>query len=247
MINRKCRSKTFADIEYRSKSGLHWIIEAKSHDSSDKHNAIHKVFGELLKETGRGGRQVEKSRYGLLLPSDGLAFFGKGFLCVERGRFVAFGDLVVDFRAGLSHLARRFPSSFDPRHLEEIEGNQSAGSTSAGQFKSENAGSTPRGNQQERFKTCAYCGQTMHAHQGVKGCPKDKVTIEHLNRNGPFRWSKGVREVELVLCCGACNSSRGTKILSDWFNSNYCRRIGIGVTSVAEEVRRYLETKEALN
>src|SRR6476646_776968 len=81
-----------------------------------------------------------------------------------------------------------------------------------------------------RFKGCAYCGTAMQAHPGVKGCPTDKATIEHLNRKGPFRWSKGLREDELVLCCGACNSSRGTKLLALWFNSSYCREKGITAT-----------------
>jgi hypothetical protein len=93
LINGNCKSRTFADVEYRSTSGLHWIIEAKSHDSLDKYNAVHKIFGELLKETGRA-RTYEKPRFAVLLPDDGLTFFGKGFLCVDRERFLAFGKLV---------------------------------------------------------------------------------------------------------------------------------------------------------
>jgi hypothetical protein len=97
----------------------------------------------------------------------------------------------------------------------------------------------------ERFKTCAYCGREMQLHAGVRGCPADKVTIEHLNRHGPFYWSDNLREEELVLCCGGCNSSRGTKLLAAWFESSYCRDNGISATTVAEEVRRYLQTEAA--
>ena len=82
----------------------------------------------------------------------------------------------------------------------------------------------------------------MHEHSNVRGCPSDKVTIEHLNRYGPFYWSDGLREEELVLCCGACNSSRGRKLLTVWFEASYCRAKGISSATVAEEVRQYLQT-----
>lgn len=82
----------------------------------------------------------------------------------------------------------------------------------------------------------------MQAHPGVKGCPKDKATIEHLNRKGPFRWSQGLQEDQLVLCCGACNSSRGSKLLTLWFSSSYCREKGVSAATVAEEVKQYLQT-----
>ncbi len=93
-----------------------------------------------------------------------------------------------------------------------------------------------------RFTACAYCGQAMRQHAQTRGCPSDKVTIEHLNRSGPFYWSQGLREEDLVLCCGACNSSRGASLLADWLESSYCRERGISAATVAEEVRRYLQT-----
>lgn len=42
--NSNCKAKHHADIEFHSKSGIHWVIEAKSHDSKDKHNTVHKIF-----------------------------------------------------------------------------------------------------------------------------------------------------------------------------------------------------------
>jgi hypothetical protein len=56
LYNKNCKSKTYADIEFKSKSNVHWVIEAKSNDSSDAYNSVHKIFGELLKETGRTSR-----------------------------------------------------------------------------------------------------------------------------------------------------------------------------------------------
>src|SRR5262245_30310038 len=96
-----------------------------------------------------------------------------------------------------------------------------------------------------KFKVCAYCRRAMQEYAGVMGCPSDKATIEHLNRNGPFYWSDGLQEEELVICCGGCNSSRGTKRLADWFLSRYCLHNGISAKTVADEVRQYLQTKAA--
>src|SRR6266581_7365934 len=59
-----------------------------------------------------------------------------------------------------------------------------------------------------RFRRCAYCGRRMKAHKGVRGCPGDKATFEHLNRQGPFYWSEGLQEKDLVMVCARCNSSR---------------------------------------
>src|SRR5262245_28618170 len=67
----------------------------------------------------------------------------------------------------------------------------------------------------------------------------------HLNRNGPIYWSQGLQEEELGICCAGCNASRGTKRLADWFLSPYCLHIGINETTVADEVKQYLQTKAA--
>lgn len=91
-INTNCKHKNYADIEYISETGIHWVIEAKS-NLKDRHNAIHKLFGELLKETGRS-RPGNNLHYGVLLPAEGLKFFGKGFAVVNKEKFEAFGDLI---------------------------------------------------------------------------------------------------------------------------------------------------------
>jgi hypothetical protein len=92
----------------------------------------------------------------------------------------------------------------------------------------------------QKFKLCAYCRLPMQEHTGVKGSPRDKATIEHLNLDGPFYWAKGLKEEDLVLCCGSCNSSRGQKILIEWFASEYCKQKGITANTVADEVKQYL-------
>jgi hypothetical protein len=68
----------------------------------------------------------------------------------------------------------------------------------------------------------------------------DCATIEHLNRDGPFYWKDGLELKDIVICCSPCNSSRGRKLLTEWFASQYCSERGIGLETVSEEVRAYL-------
>src|SRR5262245_35553347 len=97
----------------------------------------------------------------------------------------------------------------------------------------------------KKFTVCAYCGRQMKLHLGVKGSPGDKATFEHLNRNGPFYWSDGLQEKDVVITCAQCNASRGRKTLVDWFKSLYCLQRGISQETVAPEVRDYLRTAES--
>lgn len=46
--NFNCRSNTKADVQYTDLKGTDWFIEAKSFNSPDKYNGLHKIFGELL-------------------------------------------------------------------------------------------------------------------------------------------------------------------------------------------------------
>jgi hypothetical protein len=92
LINADCNSRAFADVEFKSVSKIHWAIEAKSNLSPDKHNAAHKIFGELLKETGRTNRK--HCRHAMLIPQDAVQFLSKKFQCVDRSKFVGFGKLI---------------------------------------------------------------------------------------------------------------------------------------------------------
>jgi len=92
LINCRCKAKKWADIEYISASGSHWVIEAKSNDSSDAHNTVHKIFGELLKETGRESR--ENSKISVLIPESGVSFYSRLFQSINREKFLRFGKLV---------------------------------------------------------------------------------------------------------------------------------------------------------
>ena len=92
IYNNNCKSKTYADIEYISDSGKYWVIEAKSHISADKYNTVHKIFGELLKETGRDSRN--NVSYSILIPEEGITFYSRLFQEIKKEKFIGFGDLI---------------------------------------------------------------------------------------------------------------------------------------------------------
>ncbi len=96
-----------------------------------------------------------------------------------------------------------------------------------------------------RDMSCVYCHKTMIypylAQQSV-----DSATIEHLNCDGPFYWGgdDGLQAHDIVICCGACNSSRGAKTLAEWFQTRYCIDRNINENTVAAPVRSYLQRQQ---
>ena len=49
-INTRCKSRKHADVEFLTHENEHWVIEAKSNDSGDAYNTVHKLYGEHLKK-----------------------------------------------------------------------------------------------------------------------------------------------------------------------------------------------------
>lgn len=49
-----------------------------------------------------------------------------------------------------------------------------------------------------------------------------------------------VNRENIATCCFSCTASKGTKRLSDWLESDYCKKRGIIEDAVAEMVRRGL-------
>jgi hypothetical protein len=90
--NDRCKSRSFADVEFDSTAGIRWVVEAKSHKSPDRHNGVHKLLGELLKETGRLDRPP--CRYALLIPEKGVPFYSWALQAIDRDKFIAFGQLI---------------------------------------------------------------------------------------------------------------------------------------------------------
>lgn len=85
-------------------------IEAKSHHSEDSQNTINKIFGQLLKETGKRKFDREKECLAVLFPYErgewegrgkkivkrikGEDYYRRGFSRIEKQVFISFGELV---------------------------------------------------------------------------------------------------------------------------------------------------------
>jgi len=87
----------------------------------------------------------------------------------------------------------------------------------------------------ERDKTCVYCGVRMIQKMPSRGPRKAVATWEHIINNASI-----VTRENIARCCVACNSSKGTKKLSDWIQSSYCKKHGINKDTVAEVVKKAL-------
>jgi hypothetical protein len=88
----------------------------------------------------------------------------------------------------------------------------------------------------ERDKTCIYCGVKMVEQMPLRGPRKAVATCEHIIND-----EKMVTRENIARCCSACNSSKGTKTLSDWIQSSYCKKHGINKKTVAEVVKMALK------
>ena len=94
-----------------------------------------------------------------------------------------------------------------------------------------------------RDKFCVYCGIKMIEKMPPRGSRKCVATWEHIINDARI-----VTRENIVRCCVACNSSKGTKRLSDWLESDYCKKRGISKDKVAGVVREALRvnTENAL-
>jgi hypothetical protein len=87
----------------------------------------------------------------------------------------------------------------------------------------------------ERDKNCIYCGVQLIEKMPRHGPRKNVATWEHIINDASI-----VTRENIARCCVACNSSKGTKKLSDWLQSNYCKKRGITKDTVAEVVKKAL-------
>jgi 5-methylcytosine-specific restriction endonuclease McrA len=87
-----------------------------------------------------------------------------------------------------------------------------------------------------RDKTCIYCGVRMLDKMPRRGPRKAVATWEHIINDASI-----VTRENVARCCAACNSSKGTKKLAEWFESPYCKQHGINKTSVADVDKQALK------
>jgi 5-methylcytosine-specific restriction endonuclease McrA len=89
----------------------------------------------------------------------------------------------------------------------------------------------------ERDEFCVYCGIKMIDPMPKHGSRKTAATWEHIINDESI-----ITRENIARCCVACNSSKGTKKLSDWIQSSYCKKRGINKNTVAEIVKNALKT-----
>ena len=87
----------------------------------------------------------------------------------------------------------------------------------------------------KRDKTCIYCGTQMVNQMPPSGSRKAVATWEHIINDASI-----VTRENIARCCVPCNSSKGTKKLSDWIKSSYCKKCGINKDTVAQVVKEAL-------
>jgi len=91
------------------------------------------------------------------------------------------------------------------------------------------------GEVRERDKNCVYCGVRMIEKAPRRGPRRDLATWEHIINDATI-----VTRENIARCCSACNSSKGTKDLAEWMQSDYCRIHGITKETVADVIKKAL-------
>jgi hypothetical protein len=85
----------------------------------------------------------------------------------------------------------------------------------------------------ERDKSCVYCGTQMIEKMPSHGPRKAVATWEYIIND-----AKIITRENIARCCVACNASKGTKKLSEWLQSSYCKKYGISEDTVAQIVKK---------
>jgi hypothetical protein len=85
-----------------------------------------------------------------------------------------------------------------------------------------------------RDTVCVYCGiQLIDTPQ--RGPRSAAATWEHIINDATI-----VTRENIARCCVGCNASKGTKPLSAWLESRYCKTRGITKDTVADVVKQAL-------
>ncbi len=88
----------------------------------------------------------------------------------------------------------------------------------------------------ERDKACVYCGIKMVEKKPQGGSRRTVATWEHIINDATI-----ITRENIARCCAACNSSKGTRDIVDWLQSNYCKTHGITENTVAQVVKEALK------
>jgi hypothetical protein len=86
-----------------------------------------------------------------------------------------------------------------------------------------------------RDRNCVYCRIEFGPSKETR---KSKATWEHIVNDARI-----INRENIARCCVSCNSSKGTKNLSVWLESDYCKKRRITKDTVAEVVKSALVTQ----
>lgn len=93
----------------------------------------------------------------------------------------------------------------------------------------------------QRDKDCVYCSTPLLEAPASNGSRKSVATWEHIINDARI-----ITPENIARCCVSCNSSKGTKDLSAWIESNYCRQRGICKDTVADVVKQALRGNDSV-
>lgn len=88
----------------------------------------------------------------------------------------------------------------------------------------------------ERDKGCVYCGIDMLEKVPRGESRKNAATWEHIVNDQTI-----ITRENIARCCSSCNASKGTRKLSVWIDSIYCKLKGINRNTVAQVIKYALE------
>lgn len=100
-----------------------------------------------------------------------------------------------------------------------------------------------------RDTNCIYCHKKMITPYDINN-RIDSATIEHLNYRADwysvqdFNSKKLPVDSIIGICCGACNSSRGSLPIIKWFETTYCKAKNINKSIVSKVVQEYIDKYE---
>ena len=91
----------------------------------------------------------------------------------------------------------------------------------------------------DRDLVCVYCGIEFRDDDKPR---TSKPSWEHIVNDIRINGTNNI-----ALCCMSCNTSKGSKLLEDWLNSEYCQNKGITPNSVAEVVKNAILNSPGLD
>lgn len=83
-----------------------------------------------------------------------------------------------------------------------------------------------------RDRRCIYCHIEFGSSKDAK---KSQASWEHIVNDARI-----INRDNISRCCFSCNSSKGTKKLSDWLESDYFKKLGINKNTIAEVTKKAL-------